>query len=60
MSGGIINLYFSSNRRKLSFDLHNANDTTAQKIVDILNGYIPDKHRKLWISNIKPDISKIK
>lgn len=60
ISGGIIKLYFSANRRKLSFDLHNANDTTAQKIVDILNGYIPDKYRKLWISNIKPDISKIK
>jgi len=59
-SGGIINLYLSSNRRKLSFDLHNANDTTAQKIVDILNSYIPDKYLKLWISNIKPDISKIK
>ena len=59
-SGGIINLYFSSNRRKLSFDLHNANDTTAQKIVDILNSYIPDKYLKLWISNINPDISKIK
>lgn len=60
MSGGIINLYFSTNRRKLSFDLHNSNDTTAQKIVDILNGYIPDKYRKLWISDIKPEIIDIK
>jgi len=60
MSGGIINLYFSTNRRKLSFRLHNSNDTTALKIVDILNGYIPDKYRKLWISDIKPEIINIK
>ncbi len=60
MSGGIVNLCFSTNRRKLSFELHNSNDTTAKKIVDILNGYIPDKYRKLWISDIKPEIIKIK
>lgn len=60
MSGGIIKLNFSTNKRKLCFDLHNSNDTTAQKIVDILNSYIPDKYSKLWISNIKPQIINIK
>ncbi len=60
MSGGIINLYFSSNRRKLSFNLHNANDKTARKIVDILNGYIPGRCEKLWISDIKAEIIRIK
>ena len=58
--GGIINLYFISNRRKLSFNLHNSTDTTAKKIIDVLNGYIPDQYQKLWISDIKPDIIEIK
>lgn len=60
MSGGIINLYFSNQKRKLSFDLHNASDTTAEKIVSILNTYIPDKYQKLWISDIKSEIIIIK
>lgn len=60
MGGGIINLYFSSNKRRLSFDLHNSNDKTAQKIVDILNSYIPDEYQELWISDVKPEIIKIK
>jgi hypothetical protein len=60
MSGGIIYLDILSNQRKLNFELDNSYDLTAKKIVDILNSYIPDKYRKLWISNIAPTISKIK
>jgi hypothetical protein len=60
MSGGIIYLEISNNQRKLNFELANSYDLTAKKIVAILNSYIPDKYRKLWISNIAPTISKIK
>lgn len=60
MSGGIIFLDIVSHQRKLSFELHNAFDPTAQKIVAILNSYIPDKNRKLWISDIKPNIIETK
>jgi len=60
MSGGIIYLDILSNQRKVNFKLHNSYDLTAKKIVDILNSYIPDKYRKLWISSIAPTITKIK
>ena len=60
MNGGIIDLSFSTEGRKLSFDLFNANDETAEKIVNILNTYVPDKYRKLWISYSKPVIDNIK
>ena len=60
MSGGIIYLDITSNRRKLNFRLDNSYDLTATKIVDILNDYIPDKYRKLWISDIQPKIVEIK
>jgi hypothetical protein len=60
MSGEIIYLDIASNQRKLNFRLDNSYDSTAKKIVEILNGYIPDKYRKLWISDITPKIIKIK
>jgi hypothetical protein len=60
MSGGVIYLDIVSNQRKLNFKLHNCFDLTAKKIVDILNGYIPEKDRQLWISDMKPQIIEIR
>ena len=60
MSGEIIYLEIKSNQRRLNFELDNSYDLTANKIIDILNSYIPDKYRKLWISDIAPKITKIK
>lgn len=49
MSGGIHSIGITSDSCKLTFSLTNTSDSTAQKIVDILNTYIPDKKRKLWL-----------
>jgi len=60
MSGDVILLDITSQLTKLNFRLDNAFDPTAQKIIDILNNYIPDKRRKLWISDLIPNIISIK
>ncbi len=49
MSGGIHEIGITNDSKKLTFRLHNAPDSTAKKIVDILNVYIPDGERKLWL-----------
>ena len=48
-SGGIDYIDISSDQINLQFKLHNASDSTAQKIVDILNTYIPEKFLKIWL-----------
>ena len=47
MSGGIDYIDISSDQINLQFKLHNASDSTAQKIIDILNTYIPEKFSKI-------------
>lgn len=49
MSGGIHKLSVTYGKRKLTFQLHNAYDSTAQKILDILNSNIPDDKERLWL-----------
>jgi hypothetical protein len=49
LSGGIGNLSVTYGKRTVSFQLHNAYDKTAQKILDIINSNIPDTEEKLWL-----------
>lgn len=49
MSGGIHNLSVTFGKRKLTFQLHNAFDSTAQKILDIVNSNIPVDKERLWL-----------
>ena len=49
MSGGIHNISIASDNINVTFRLHNASDSTAQKIVDILNSNIPKDKKKLWL-----------
>lgn len=48
-SGGIHNISVKYEKINLTFRLHNASDSTAQKIVDILNSNIPADKQKLWL-----------
>jgi hypothetical protein len=54
MSGGIHNISILHEKRKLTFELHNASDPTAQKIVDILNSNIAAGKQRLWLFSL-PD-----
>jgi hypothetical protein len=47
MSGAIQHLWVTHDNIEVTFKLHNANDTTAQKIVDILNSNIPANKKRL-------------
>ena len=47
MSGGIQNISVKYEKINVTFKLHNASDSTAQKIVDILNTNIPADKQKL-------------
>jgi len=49
MSGGIHAVNIKSSNKSVRFDLHNASDTTVRKIVAILNTYVSDPKRKLWL-----------
>jgi len=49
MSGGIHNVSVTYGKKKVSFQLHNAYDSTAQKILDVLNSNIPDAEERLWL-----------
>jgi hypothetical protein len=60
MSGGMILLDIKSIYRNLYLLLDNAHDSTAQKIVYILNSYIFDENQKLYINNITPKIIDIR
>jgi hypothetical protein len=53
MSGSACYIEISNDLKKISFQLHNTSDTTADKIVTILNSYIPNGFDKLYISNFK-------
>ena len=53
MSGSISYLSIANNIQKLSFTLHNASDSTANKVVDILNTYIPSHLNNLYITNLE-------
>lgn len=56
MSGSACSMVVSNSEKKIKFWLHNASDSTADKIVDILNTYIPEGKQKLHIS----DFEKVK
>lgn len=47
LSGGIDNLSIDFDSIHLTYQLHNASEPTAKKIIDILNTNIPDTVRKL-------------
>lgn len=47
MSGGIHSISVENDKINITFRLHNASDSTAQKIVDILNSNIPADKQKL-------------
>ena len=49
MSGVAISIRIDTDEKKMVFNLHNAPDTTAKKIVAIINSHIPAEHRKLPI-----------
>jgi hypothetical protein len=49
MSGGIHNISVKNDKINVTFQLHNASDSTAQKIVDILNFNIPADKERLWL-----------
>ena len=49
MSGGIHNISVKNDKINITFQLHNASDPTAQKIVDILNFNIPADKQRLWL-----------
>ncbi|GEM_PF-1964392 len=48
-SDGIHYIYIKSGDKDLKFSLHNASDSTAKKIVEILNSNIPIRNRKLFL-----------
>jgi tRNA A37 threonylcarbamoyladenosine synthetase subunit TsaC/SUA5/YrdC len=58
LSGSKSYITVTTNDKEISFQLHNASDTTAEKIVDILNSHIPAGYRKLHIFNPKQNRSK--
>lgn len=47
LSGTIINIDIKYNELDINFKLHNASDTTAQKIIDILNSNFSSDSQKL-------------
>lgn len=49
MSGGIHDISVNYEKINVTFRLHNASDSRAQKIVDILNSNIPSDKQKLWL-----------
>lgn len=49
MSGGIHNISVKYEKINMTFRLHNASDSTAQKIIDILNSNIPADKQRLWL-----------
>lgn len=49
MSGGLHNISVEYEKINVTFQLHNASDPTAKKIVDILNSNIPADKQRLWI-----------
>lgn len=49
MSGSATHIKIEDDSKKVTFDLHNASDTTADRIVAILNTYIPKTLGKLSI-----------
>ena len=48
-SGGIHNIYIKYKKINVTFRLHNASDSTAQKMVDILNSNFPADKQRLWL-----------
>ncbi len=53
MSGSACYIEILDDIKKINFQLHNTSDTTADKIVSVLNTYIPTGYNKLYISNIE-------
>lgn len=51
LSGSESDITIKTTTKKIRFELHNASDTTAEKIVDILNSHIPVGFNKLHISH---------
>lgn len=57
MSGSAAYITIEDGSKKIGFNLHNTSDTTADRIVSILNTYIPQKLRHLYIccEPVRPD-----
>lgn len=53
LGAGSQSIDISYGKRKIRFQLDGAFDSTAQKIVDILNCYIPKEAKKLWLSRFR-------
>jgi hypothetical protein len=53
MSGGALSINITTNHKEVNFQLHNARESTAEKIVTILNSYIPEGCDKFWIFDFK-------
>lgn len=53
LSGLAAYIEVSTAAQKITFSLHNQSDNTADKIVAILNSYIPEGFKKLHVSDIK-------
>jgi hypothetical protein len=49
MSGGIYNISVEAEKISVTFRLHNASDSTAQKMTDLLNSNIPAGKQRLWL-----------
>jgi len=49
MSGGVHHISVEYEKTKVTFQLHNAYDSTAQKIINILNTNIPANKQRLWL-----------
>lgn len=49
LGGGIHNISVEYEKINVTFQLHNASDSIAQKIVNLLNSNIPMDNQKLWL-----------
>lgn len=56
MSGSASFIEISTGLKKISFHLHNSSDTTAEKIVSLLNSHIPKEYQKLYINKLGSDL----
>lgn len=60
MSGSASYIKVADSCNNIRFELHNRTDTTADKIVAVLNTYIPDSMRKLYISDAERNRRRVR
>lgn len=56
LSGGIFTCSVSDGHKKIVFELRNETDSTLNKIIDIVNGNIPEGLPKLFLINLTTEI----